>query len=132
MSERAYLHSFAELVDRLQIVNLKIIYADETLKGEFLKEAADIKHDIDIFISEGVSVDSEMVQAIGLLQAVHWEIWHNESAGRGDGDKADYDRTHKLNSDRAHIKKRIQQLCGGRIDHKLNYINGLLNFPFNQ
>jgi len=130
MRKRRYLPSFAELIDRLQIVSLKILFADAELKKEFMKEAADIKYDINLFLEEGVKMSGDMIQAIGILQMVNWEIWDNESALRGDGDKADPIKTHKLNCDRAHAKKKIQQLAGGRIDHKLNYIDGYLNFPY--
>lgn len=129
--ERAYLLSFAELCDRLNIVLQKIIHSPtEEVKAIFTKEAKDIKHDIDLFIQEGVKIDSRMIEALMMLQLINREIWENESALRGDGDKSDLVKTHKLNSDRAFSKKRISILANGRVDEKLNYIGGLWNYNY--
>lgn len=126
MSEtRLYMPSFAELVDRLNIVIQKIVFAEnEEMRQAFVKEREDIVHDIDLFLKEGVAVDGQMISHICYLQLVNATIWANESGGRGDGESKNYELSHGLNSNRAHVKKAIQQKINGRIDHKLNYING--------
>lgn len=132
MSEKKYMPSFAELIDRLTIISQKEMFAEtDEMRFEFIKERNDIIHDINIFIKEGVQVSGEQVFASILLQLVNSHIWENEKAGRGEGETKNYELTHALNSDRAKIKKHIQTLIGGRIDHKLNYnINGAWPIKF--
>jgi hypothetical protein len=129
--DRKYMPSFAELCDRLSIIIQKIVHSpNEQLKSAFQKEAQDIKHDINKFIEEGVKVDAHMIEGFMLLQLVNRDIWVNESAARGDGDGAELIKTHRLNSDRNTAKKRISELCKGRIDEKLDYHTGLYNYEF--
>lgn len=128
MTERKYRWSFAELIDRSTIIWQKIIHAEtDEMRSEFVKERDEIVHDLNLFISEGVKVTGEILVNALALQLVNREIWLNEAAGRGEDGKADYPYTHKLNSDRAKIKKNIQNKIGGRVDHKLNFIDGALD-----
>lgn len=123
--ERKYLPSYAELIDRLSIVIQKEMFAtDEEMRAAFVKERNDIIHDINVFISEGVKVNGEQIFSAMLLQLVNSHIWSNEGAGRGEGGEKNYEMTHALNADRAKVKRHIQEISGGRIDHKLNYIDG--------
>lgn len=120
MTERKYTYSFAELFDRLSIVIQKELYAtDKKMKSEFRKERLDIVHDISIF-----GVNGEIIFSAMLLMLCNSKMWDNESGARGDGNKTNFLLTHKLNASRAEIKKRIQEMIGGRIDYKLNYIEG--------
>ena len=129
MADRAYKWSFAELVDRLTIVTQKVIYADTPeMKASFIQERADIIHDLNLFLQEGVTVDGDIISHICALQHINTTIWKNESAFRGDGDGGDLVLTHSLNSDRAFIKKIISTKVNGRVDHKLNYNKGILDF----
>lgn len=119
-AKRRYLPSYAELLDRLSIVIQKELYSTEKkLKIEFRKERLDIVHDISLF-----QVDGEMIFATMLLMLCNSKMWDNESGARGDGDKTNFLLTHKLNATRAAIKRRIMEMIGGRIDYKLNYIDG--------
>lgn len=134
MSVRAYQWSFAELIDRLNIVNQKIAYASDDEKAQtFVKERDEIVHDLNQFIKEGVEVTGEILNAICCLQFVNVKIWQNEEEQRGDieaaaGKLVDWEqkyktllRSHHWNANRGNLKKFIQQKLGGRIDHKLNY-----------
>jgi len=122
MEGRRYHLSFAELLDRLSIVSQKVIYAqEEEMKTAFISEREDILHDIDLF---RVKWDAKLSYAAMVLQHINAKIWDNESGGRGEGGDRNYDLTHALNSNRAEVKKWIQEYIGGRIDHKLNYIKG--------
>ena len=47
MSERKYLPTLAELIDRLSIIQLKEVFITEH-KEEYAKEIADIQHDIQL------------------------------------------------------------------------------------
>lgn len=129
MGERKYNLSWAELIDRATIVAQKVVFSTDH-KEEFEKELAAIIHDIDLMIMEGVAVNGEAIKAIMFLMLVNSHIWENESALRGDGIGADLPKTHRLNADRAHIKKRLSELSNNRIDHKLNYNSGEWNIKF--
>ena len=132
--ERAYNWSFSELCDRLSIVLLKIAYSDSKgMVSSFIEERDFICHDIDLMIKEGVEMDGEMVYYIQGLQFINSKIWHNETSQRGESEEKEVDwkekyenliQSHKWNADRANIKKAIQQKIGGRVDEKLNYIQG--------
>lgn len=129
MNTRAYQWSFAELVDRLNIVLMKIVFSEtEEMRAAFVKERDDIVHDINLFREEGVEITGEILMACLALQLVNHAIWSNEAGGRGDGKDKNYELTHSLNSDRATLKKHIQQKLGGRVDFKLNYGLGVWNF----
>lgn len=140
--ERRYTLSFAELCDRLNIVIQKIIFAEnEEMKLSFVKERDDIIYDINSFIKEGIVVTGEMLHAIMALKLINVCIWVNEDEQRKEslevGGNVDWEykykkllQSHKWNADRAFAKKRIQELVGGRIDHKLNYISGAFDFKW--
>ncbi len=51
MSNRKYLPTLSELVDRLSIVQLKEVFIPEH-KNEYAKEISDILHDIDLTLKE--------------------------------------------------------------------------------
>ena len=125
---RAYNLSFAELVDRLCLVQMKQNYG-----GDYSDEMKDVLHDIDLLIKEGVKIDADMVRAIVVMVQANVEIWLNEDNERKgiieefpnwEQKYKNILRTHKLNSTRSAAKSRVQQLIGGRTDEKLNYHNG--------
>ena len=67
MSERKYLPTLSELVDRLSIVQLKEVFIPEH-KEEYAQEISDILHDIDLTLKEkDVILDSNTVRAIVVL-----------------------------------------------------------------
>lgn len=125
---RAYNLSFAELVDRLCLVQMKQNYG-----GDYSDEMKDVLHDIDLLIKEGVKIDADMVRAIVVMVQANVEIWLNEDNERKglieefpnwEQKYKNILRTHKLNSTRSEAKARVQELIGGRTDKKLNYHNG--------
>lgn len=123
--ERAYNYSFAELIDRLSVITQKEIYEASADKSKsYYEERKNILHDLNVMVSEK-PIDAETIHAIMLLQLCNSHIWENESSARGDGENANFLHTHRLNADRAEIKRHIQEMRGGRIDHKLNYIDGV-------
>ena len=79
MTDRKYLPTLSELVDRLSIAQLKEVFISEH-KEEYAEEIADILHDIDLIIKEkGAIIDSETIRAIVVLSQMNLHIWHNES-----------------------------------------------------
>ena len=122
MSNRKYLPTLAELVDRLSIVQLKEVFITEH-KEEYAKEIDDIVHDIDMILKdENVQLSGKDVRAIVVLSQMNLHIWHNETqyrAGTGDGNLG---LTHGLNGIRNTAKNMIQENVGGRKDYKIDCI----------
>ena len=122
MSNRKYLPTLAELVDRLSIVQLKEVFITEH-KEEYRKEIADIVHDIDMILKdENIKLSGKDVRAIVVLSQMNLHIWHNETqyrAGTGDGNLG---LTHGLNGIRNTAKNMIQENVGGRKDYKIDCI----------
>jgi len=119
MTERKYLPTLAELIDRLSIAQLKEVFIAEH-KEEYAKEIENIVHDIELELSEGLVVTGEVIRAIVVLSHMNLHIWHNESQvrkGTGDGDLA---LTHGLNGIRNVAKNKIQEVVGGRKDYKID------------
>tara|TARA_R100000152_G_C6779653_1_gene211493 strand:- start:889 stop:1293 length:405 start_codon:yes stop_codon:yes gene_type:complete len=121
MTERKYLPTFSELIDRLSIVQLKEVFIPEH-KEEYAKEIADILHDIQICLEEhdGV-IDADMIRAVVVLSQMNLHIWHNESNYRkGIKDGNNLELTHGLNGIRNTAKNKIQEIAGGRKDYKID------------
>lgn len=121
MSERKYLPTLSELVDRLSITQLKEVFITDH-KKEYSDEIADILHDIDLLLSEGdIKLDAKSIRAIVVLSQMNLHIWHNESNYRkGIKDGNNLELTHGLNGIRNTAKNRIQEVAGGRKDYKID------------
>jgi hypothetical protein len=119
MSERKYLPTLGELVDRLSIVQLKEVFLPEH-KNEYANEIADIVHDIQLYLNESKEpVTAETIRAIIVLSQMNLHIWHNESNYRkGIKDGNNLELTHGLNGIRNTAKNKIQEIMGGRKDYK--------------
>jgi hypothetical protein len=122
MSERKYLPTLSELIDRLSIVQLKEVFIPEH-KTEYVKEIADIIHDIDILLGSNdvKAIDGDLIRAIIVLSQMNLHIWHNESNYRkGIKDGNNLELTHGLNGIRNTAKNKIQEIAGGRKDYKID------------
>ena len=121
MSERKYLPTLSELIDRLSIVQLKEVFIPEH-KDEYAKEIADIVHDIQLYINESKEpITADTVRAIVVLSQMNLHIWHNESNYRkGIRDGNNLELTHGLNGIRNVAKNKIQEIMGGRKDYKID------------
>ena len=121
MSERKYLPTLSELIDRLSITQLKEVFIPEH-KGEYSEEIADICHDIDLMLSENTEqITAETVRAIVVLSQMNLHIWHNESNYRkGIKEGNSLELTHGLNGIRNTAKNKIQEIVGGRKDYKVD------------
>jgi hypothetical protein len=121
MSERKYLPTLAELVDRLSISQLKEVFISEH-KEEYSQEIKDILHDIQLIIEEqDVVLTAETIRAIVVLSQMNLHIWHNESNVRSgkEGPNA-LALTHGINGIRNTAKNKIQEKVGGRKDYKID------------
>ncbi len=121
MTDRKYLPTLSELIDRLSIVQLKEVFISEH-KEEYAQEISDILHDIELAIQEKrITVDSDTIRAIVVLSQMNLHIWHNESNYRkGIKDGNNLELTHGLNGIRNTAKNKIQELAGGRKDYKID------------
>ena len=110
MTERKYLPTLAELVDRLSIIQLKEVFIPDH-KTEYAEEISDILHDIDLTLREkNVILDAETLRAIVVLSQMNLHIWHNESNYRkGIRDGNNLELTHGLNGIRNTAKNMIQE-----------------------
>ena len=120
MSERKYLPTLAELIDRLPISQLKEVFIAEH-KAEYAQEISDICHDIQLILDQqGEPITADTIRAVVVLSQMNLHIWHNESkvrAGDGDGNLA---LTHGINGIRNTAKNKFQEIVGGRKDYKVD------------
>jgi uncharacterized protein (UPF0335 family) len=115
MSERKYLPTESELIDRLSIIQLKEVFLPEH-KEEYAKEIEDILHDLEL-----LGLDSELIRAVIVTAQMNLHIWHNESEARkGINAGENLQLTHGLNGIRNTAKNKIQERFGGRKDYKID------------
>jgi len=121
MTDRKYLPTLSELVDRLSIAQLKEVFIVEH-KAEYADEISDILHDIQLLAeNEDLKFSSDVVRAIVVLSQMNLHIWHNETNYRkGIGEGNDLELTHGLNGIRNTAKNKIQEKVGGRKDYKID------------
>jgi len=121
MSERKYLPTLSELIDRLSIVQLKEVFIPEH-KNEYAQEIKDIVHDIQLYLNESKEpITADTIRAIVVLSQMNLHIWHNESNYRkGIKDGNNLELTHGLNGIRNVAKNKIQEIMGGRKDYKID------------
>jgi hypothetical protein len=121
MSERKYLPTLAELIDRLSIAQLKEVKIPEH-KVEYAQEIADIVHDIQLCLnSSDKQISGETIRAIVVLSQINAHIWQNESNYRkGIKEGNNLELTHGINGIRNVAKNKIQEVVGGRMDYKID------------
>ena len=79
MTNRKYLPTLAELIDRLSIAQLKEVFIEDH-KEEYAQEMEDILHDINLTLFEdGAKITAQTIRAIVVLSQMNLHIWHNES-----------------------------------------------------
>lgn len=122
MTERKYLPTLSELVDRLSIVQLKEVFISEH-EEEYAEEISAIVHDIQLILDKSApnAITAETIRAIVVLSQMNLHIWHNESNYRkGIKDGNNLELTHGLNGIRNTAKNKIQEIAGGRKDYKID------------
>jgi hypothetical protein len=120
MSERKYLPTLAELIDRLSIVQLKAIFIAEN-RAAYLEERALIEHDIEQLL-QGKQFGALDIRAIMAIMLTNRFIWENESrarAGSNDQDKL-LRLTHSVNGARNTAKNVLSKRLGDRLDLKID------------
>lgn len=117
---RRYLPTFAELVDRMTIVQLKQVFIPQHAK-EYAEEIALIEHDLDLLLEER-KITGRHVRAIAVLMLTNRCIWESESKARtGEGATlADLTFTHSINGVRNTTKNVLSEDLGERKDYKID------------
>ena|ERR1035437_2645962 len=122
MTDRKYLPTFAELIDRLAIVQLKFIFIPEN-SDAYKQEMNDIIHDLDVIIKEkDVKLSGEMIINTMRVMLTNRFIWENETKARSGGDSQDklLKLTHSINGIRNSAKNMISNEIGERVDLKVD------------
>jgi hypothetical protein len=138
LTNRKYLPTFAELIDRLSIVILKSIFIPEN-KEAYDKEQELICHDIDMILTEQAfqadsapTVNSKIIRAIMIVMLTNRYIWENESKARQGGTEQDklLKLTHSINGVRNTAKNVISSEMGQRLDLKIDALAAELTKEF--
>lgn len=120
--ERKWLPSFAELIDRLSIHQLKEVLLPDH-KAKYAKEMNDIVHDLDEIIKEDkIQLSGDLIRCVILLAQMNEHIWYNESKVRK-GESQDLGLlklTHGLNGLRNQAMNKLLHLINkiDRLDYK--------------
>jgi hypothetical protein len=119
---RKYLPTFADLVDRLSIVQLKAIFIKENTSA-YNQEIADIMHDLDLLIKEkDIKLTANMIRAFQAIMLTNRYIWENEGNARlGDSSQDKLLKlTHSVNGVRNTSKNILSRELGERVDLKID------------
>lgn len=122
MTERRYLPTLSDLVDRLSIVQLKAIRIPGR-QMEYRAELALIEHDIDlILLDQDHHLHAADIRAIMIIMLANATIWDNESRAREGGSEQDklLKFTHSINGVRNTAKNRLGAALGQRLDWKID------------
>lgn len=111
MSERKYLPTIADLIDRLSITLMKSVFID---RNYYRAEAKLLIADLNAL---GVT---DLVYPVLVLMLANRMIWENEAIARKSGKGGRLRLTHSINGVRTRAKNEISKLFGERIDSKID------------
>jgi len=119
MTERKYLPTFADLVDRLSIVLLKQIFIPEFSK-EYAEERKLIEDDLESSMMDRIAITGKEISAILLVMLANRTIWENEAEARKGGRRQNklLKFTHSING----VRNRAKNAMAGyeRRDRKVD------------
>lgn len=131
---RRYLPTLSDLIDRMSIVQMKVIFIPEA-RDAHKAELDDILHDVDLLLAERTTpVNAEDIRAIMLLMLSNRVIWENESKARAGGNQQDHllKFTHSINGVRNRAKNYIASRTSDRLDWKVDCFAADLPAEFGQ
>ena len=120
--QRRYLPTFADLVDRLTIAQLKAVFIPDN-RASYQDEIELILHDLDLILEEkGTRLGARAIHAIAVVMLTNRFIWENESKARAGGNDQDHllKLTHSINGVRNTAKNVIAREFGERLDWKVD------------
>jgi len=122
VTERKYLPTLSDLIDRLTIVQLKMIFIPDH-REEYMIERELVMHDIDMILN-GLDhrLNARAIMAITMIQLTNRCIWESESKARAGGNEQDklLRFTHSINGVRNTAKNVLAEEAGGRKDYKID------------
>ena len=128
-SERRYLPTLADLVDRLSIVLQKEVFIPDH-REDYRREQEAIIHDIDVILSDRPPIGADQIRAICILQLSNRYVWENETRIRDGSSDEPQDiqlqrlkMTHAVNGVRNTAKNAISAFDGGRLDYKVDALS---------
>ena len=122
MSERQWLPTLGELIDRLSIHQLKEIFIPEN-KENYANEIKQMVHDIDLVLKENKdNITGEVIRALIVLAQMNCHIWYNETKVRNGDKDGNLHLTHGINGIRQTASNKIMEVFGGRKDYKIDCI----------
>jgi hypothetical protein len=124
MKKRKWLPTFAELIDRVSIHQLKEVFINDE-KQKYSKEMDDIENDLDLLIEKNdIKLTGELIRAIVVLAQMNQHIWYNEASVRKgkDQDLHKLKLTHGLNGLRNRTMNLIKVLTSeeSKLDRKID------------
>lgn len=137
-NSRHYLPTLSDLIDRLSIVQLKMIFLHDH-RDEYARERDLIEHDIDVVLNEihatsNYRLGAVDIRAIVMMMLANRVIWENETKARAGG--SDQDRllklTHSINGVRNTAKNVLSKRIGERCDWKVDCFAAELVQDFGQ
>ena len=122
MSDRQWLPTLGELIDRLSIHQLKEIFIPEN-KENYANEIKQMVHDIDLVLKENKdNITGEVIRALIVLAQMNCQIWYNETKVRNGDKDGNLHLTHGINGIRQTASNKIMEVVGGRKDYKVDCI----------
>jgi|TARA_A100001011_G_scaffold307312_2_gene322590 hypothetical protein len=122
MSDRQWLPTLGELIDRLSIHQLKEIFIPEN-KENYANEIKQMVHDIDLVLKENKdNITGEVIRALIVLAQMNCHIWYNETKVRNGDKDGNLHLTHGINGIRQTASNKIMEVVGGRKDYKVDCI----------
>ena len=139
MTERRYLPTFADLVDRLSIVLLKTIF-DPDNRAAHLRERDLIEHDLGLMLGKPRLIEAIDIRAFLVLMLSNRYVWENESDVRSAPDSEAFESevdwvkfrlsreqrlmlTHSINGVRNTAKNVLARRMGDRLDLKVDCLS---------
>ncbi len=123
-SGRKYLPTLADLVDRLTIVQQKMIFIPDR-RSEYASERELILHDIGLILTTQSPITARAIWAISVIQLTNRCIWESESKARAGSSEQDQllKMTHSINGVRNTAKNVLSEEMGGRKDYKIDALS---------
>jgi len=121
MTQRKWLPTAGELIDRISIVAMKYHFSPDN-RTAFGKEIEDLKHDIQIALmdSKEVQITADFLWHVIVLSQFNLHIAYNEKSARnGDVDNSDLYFTHLANGTRCRFRDYINARLHQRQDPKV-------------
>ena len=115
MTERRYLPTIADLIDRLSISLMKSIFIDREV---YRAETKLILEDLYSLLPNQQSTMT--IYPILVLMLANRYIWENEAIARKSGKGGRLRVTHSVNGVRTRAKNEISKIFGERVDEKID------------